>query len=257
MSLYKVKNLSWAYGTNRVLNQISFDLSQGGFTGIIGPNGSGKTTLMKLLLGFLIPPEGEISLQNRPISRYSPKERARIISYVPQRPESYFSYTVEELITMGRYSHLRGFGLLTPEDRKVVEQIIVQLELSAMRKEPLDHLSGGELQRVLLGRALAQQAQCILLDEPTNHLDVRHQLDLLAHLRSIKGEGVSIISIFHDINMALAYSDQIILLDRGSLLYSGPSQGLLDSGLLEKVFRVHFRRFTTKEGVFIVPERGL
>ncbi|WP_053228437.1 ABC transporter ATP-binding protein [Spirochaeta cellobiosiphila] len=252
--LFDITQLSWSYGKKTILQDFNLTIESGQFLGIIGPNGSGKTTLIKLMMG-LLPSKHSIKLAGKPLSRYSHKERAKMIAYVPQRPETSYPYTVSELIMMGRYAHQSLWKQETEQDKQIVIQIMEELGIASLSHQTIDTLSGGEMQLVLLGKALAQESSCLILDEPTNHLDAKHQGALLQQLKRIQQKDITIISIFHDINAAVGYSDNILLLENGHPVFYDRGNKLASSKQLEKVFGMTFVSFTRDNETYLLPER--
>jgi len=210
--------------------------------GILGPNGSGKSTIIRLLLKIINPSSGMIFYDDVDITRIAQKDLARLLSYVPQMHMNSYAYPADELIAMGRYPHGRVlFHRETRRDREVIEDIITRLDLAALRTRPVSTLSGGEFQRVLLARALVQQTPLLLLDEPTNHLDMRHQFVLLEMIKQEqKRRELTVISVFHDLNLAIDFSDRILFLKDGELAAWDTSADFALSPALEQVYQLKF-----------------
>ncbi|HET7629444.1 MAG TPA: heme ABC transporter ATP-binding protein [Bacillales bacterium] len=200
-----------------VIDDLTFHVKKGEMFGILGPNGSGKTTLLKLLTNALPPLKGTIVFDGKPIEGYSPKQLACKIAVLPQFVDTSFSFSVKEVVRMGRYPHRNGwFGSSTQEDEVQVQQAMKQTGIETFADQDVNSLSGGEKQRVFLAQALAQQPELLLLDEPTNHLDIRHQKQLLDGLRALaKQRRLTVIAVFHDLNLAALYCDRVLLLDHG------------------------------------------
>ncbi len=234
----EVVNLYWAYPRGFSLEGISFTLGQGERLGILGPNGSGKTTLLKLLLRILPPPRGNFFLDGQDISGLSQRELSRWVAYVPQHGPGQDSFTVEQVLQMGRYPHSRR---LQGRDHQIVRRVLEVLGLQDFRFLPVQSLSGGEYQRVLLGRALVQETPLLLLDEPTNHLDLHFQLSLLELLKEEqRRRPLTILSIFHDINLALDFSTSLLVLSRGQGRALGGTKEIVESDILQKTFQLDF-----------------
>ncbi|AHC15429.1 ABC transporter ATP-binding protein [Salinispira pacifica] len=247
MKSLSLKSLSYAYDPSGSagfrLEDISLEISGGMRVGILGPNGSGKSTIIRLLLKILSPPTGMMLYDQRDIADIPQKDLAQLVSYVPQMAASQYAYAAEDIIAMGRYPHgTRLFYRPGKGDREIVEDIIKRLDLAQLRYRPVTTLSGGEYQRVLLGRAFVQRTPLILLDEPTNHLDLRHQLNLLEMIaEEQRRRELTVISVFHDINLAMGFADRLLLLDGGRMAAWDTPRKLAGSPILEHVYRLRFR----------------
>ncbi|AYC28797.1 adenosylcobinamide amidohydrolase [Paenisporosarcina cavernae] len=237
--MIRIENLSGGYDTRRVIQDLSFEVAKGEILGILGPNGSGKSTLMKFMSGVLTPSHGEIYLNDRNIRDFRQKELAQKVSVLPQFQGNTFDYTVRETIELGRYPFRKGFFHdWTEEDERAVTSAIEQMELARFEHVSIDSLSGGERQRVFLAQALAQTPEILLLDEPTNHLDIAHQKQLLDTVRNLsKTSGVTIIGIFHDINLASLYCDKLLLLQNGSIAHYGEPHEVINSRNIDQIYQ--------------------
>ncbi|MBO5609467.1 MAG: ABC transporter ATP-binding protein [Eubacterium sp.] len=250
-----LKNVSAGYDKkNFILKDISTTFEEGGICGILGPNGSGKTTLLRVLSGTL-PYKGSIELYSNgaektaELDTLSRKELARYIAVSPQISSVYFSYSIYETVMMGRYAHSTSFldslRNTSSKDRDTVEQALEMTGLSDISDKQLSELSGGQLQRVLLARTIAQETPIILLDEPTNHLDPKYHIELMDHLKKWSSgtteiDGVShkntVISVFHDLGAALMISDDILFIKDGFIIKKGPVQETLTQDLLNDIY---------------------
>lgn len=233
-SVLQVKDLNLQLAQRQILRHISFSVSQGRMLGVVGPNGAGKSSLLKLLHGELLPASGQILLKNRPIQAYTRRELAQQVAVVVQSPVPVFSLTTEQLLMMGLVPHKRWLDPTTSEDRQHVELALHKTGLTALRTKTLDSLSGGELQRAFIARALVQNARILLLDEPTNHLDVHYQHQILGLIKQL---GLTIVCCLHDLNLAASYCDDILLLNEGQVCALGPAKQVLQPELLSTVFR--------------------
>ncbi|WP_066253569.1 heme ABC transporter ATP-binding protein [Neobacillus drentensis] len=214
-----VQQVSGGYSSEAVLKDISFTVEKGELFGILGPNGSGKTTLLKMLSGILPFQEGEIVINGKSLQEYKAKQLAKIIAVLSQHSSQSFSYTVKETVSLGRYAHQKGlFQTWSTADEEVVQKVMNQIGVSRFQNKNIQELSGGEKQRVFLAQALAQEPEILLLDEPTNHLDLSYQKELLDFLKQWTSEnGLTVISIFHDLNLAGLYCDRLLLLENGRI----------------------------------------
>ncbi|ALM74519.1 ABC transporter ATP-binding protein [Thermococcus barophilus] len=217
-------NISFSYGSRRILHDVEFSAQKNSLLAIIGPNGAGKSTLLKCMVGIL-KPEGYVSFNNTNLIELKPKERAKFITYVPQTSVPEFAFTIEEFVEMGTYA--------TKGD---IKEALRKVGMWERRKEFVTNLSGGEYQLVLIARALAQGSEVILLDEPTSHLDINHALLVMNLLKDIKEEKI-VIAVMHDLNLALQYSDEIILLNKGKVEWKGNTKDLKPE-VLERVYSV-------------------
>jgi iron complex transport system ATP-binding protein len=221
----------------RILSHISFEVADGAFFGIIGPNGSGKTTLVKALSRILTPQSGTILLEERDLAGFSFRDLAREVSVVPQETAISFDFTVEEIVTMGRHPYQNRFSAETLEDRTIVRHAMELTNTLRFRDRSINEISGGERQRVIIARALAQQPKLLLLDEATSHLDISHEMDILSIIAGLKGE-VTVIAIFHDLNLAAHYCDDLILLDAGRIVSMGTPAEVLTRDHIRSVYGI-------------------
>lgn len=220
--------------------QVGIDAGQ--MLGVIGPNGSGKTTFLKLLAGIVRPLGGTIHLQGQDVSTFSPHEVGRRVAYVPQEFHVTFPFTVQEIVLMGRYPHRRTglwhlWGWETREDYLAADWAMRRLNVLSLAEKPITAVSGGERQRALIARALAQDAAILLLDEPTAFLDLSYQLDICRVLRALTVErGLTIVMVSHDLNLASQYCDRLLLLDRGLIMAMDDPGSVLRPELLEPIY---------------------
>jgi len=248
--MLEVKNLSAGYGGGAikdcadVICNINFKAERGESLCILGPNGSGKSTLLKSI-ARIIDYRGCVLMNGEDIRAVSRKELAKKIALLTQSAQVFFPYTVYETVSMGRYAYSQSIlKNLSAEDRTVIEDILKKLDIWNSKDCMIDELSGGELQRVFLARTLAQSPDLILLDEPSNHLDLKHQIELLKFLKVwVKENDKTLISVFHDLNLARLFGDTAIVLNNGTLAASGKIEGVLNSGILSNVYGVDIRGF--------------
>jgi iron complex transport system ATP-binding protein len=238
------QNVTIQYGQTKVIKDLAFEVKQGEVFGIIGPNGSGKTSLIKAIGGGISPTNGKISIDNRELKSYHSKELARRLAVLPQQSETAFSYSVWDVVSLGRYPYHKGWLQgMTKEDKEVVEQALKQTDTYQFCEKPLQQLSGGERQRVLLARALAQEPDVLLLDEPTNHLDISHQMTLLNSLKQwSKERQLTVIAVLHDLNMASLYCDRVLLLNEGRAKALGTPIDVMEEKQLGTVYETSLKR---------------
>lgn len=237
-----VRDLGWSPpGAAPILSGIGFDLAPGRMLGVVGANGAGKSTLLRMLYRFHRPRSGTVRLDGTDLWRLSARDAARRIAVVLQEQPTDFALTVREIVALGRTPHRRGFAGGGARDEAVITRALERLELTAMAGRALGTLSGGEKQRVMVARALAQEPGLLILDEPTNHLDIRHQLEVLALVR---GLGVTVVTSLHDLNLATGLCDDILVLADGRGLGFGPPGDVLTETLVARAFSVTARRET-------------
>jgi iron complex transport system ATP-binding protein len=238
--LIHVKDLSFAYTEqNNIITDISFEINECEFLGIIGPNGAGKSTLIKLIAGLLHQNDGQIILKDKQILDYQSKQLARIMGYVPQKVEIPFTFTVQQVVEMGRFPYLHGIFHQDVDTGREVDKAINWMDLNSMVSRSFSTLSGGEQQRAVIASVLAQQAQLLLLDEPTSALDLKHQQGIYRILKILtEEEGKTIIIVTHDINLASQFCKRLILMDKGKIIADGLPDQVLQFQLIQKVYGV-------------------
>ncbi|MEH7385072.1 ABC transporter ATP-binding protein [Bacillus sp. JJ1521] len=231
----QVENINFSLDEKQIIEDMNLYVSEGEFVGIIGPNGSGKSTLLKNIYRALKPDSGVVFLDGENITKMNPKTAAKKIGVVGQENVVPFDFKVEEIIAMGRSPYKGFFDGDSKQDKEIVANAIQQIGMSQMGKRNFSNLSGGEKQRVLLGRVLAQQTELLLLDEPTNHLDIQHQLQIFD---LIKGLGVTVLSAIHDLNLAAIYCDRLYVVKDGRMLMAGTPEEVLRPESIYEIFGV-------------------
>ncbi len=238
--MIRVEGLSFAYGQQPVLRDVDLEVTPGEILGILGPNGCGKSTFLRLLRGLLVPTSGRVLWDGVPVQDVSRREMARRSAVVPQSAPIPFPYGVREITSMGRFARRRGLGGLTAEDRAAVDRALTVTDTLHLADRSVTALSGGELQRVLTARALAQETPALLLDEATSHLDLDHRLqmaDLI--LRLNRNRGTTVIQVSHDLDLAAETSHRVLLLGaEGRPVALGSPKEVLTPEVLRRVFRV-------------------
>jgi len=232
----ELKNVTAGYKNKIVLHDISFNVEKQEFIALIGPNGAGKTTLFRVLLGILAVKSGEIIFQGKRLETLSLLYRAQHIASLPQIYASNIHFNVGEFILLGRFPYGDRFHRITSEDRKISDRVIEILELQKLKTVKVNELSGGDLQRVLIAQALVQEPELLLLDEPTAHLDIGHQIEIMDILYNLNQEGLTIITVLHDLNLASEYCQRLILLNNGRIIKDGPPYDVLDYKIIEEVY---------------------
>lgn len=245
----RARGLAFAYRPDDpVLRGVDLEARAGELVCILGPNGGGKTTLLRCLLGLVEPTDGEVRIDGQPLADLRPRERARFLAYVPQTPVSAFAFTAAEIVLMGRLAHTGALGLAGATDRDVVRAALEMTGTAGLAGRTLDELSGGEAQRVMIARALAQQPSILLLDEPTSHLDLRHQTAVTAMLQRVAHDWpMAVLCVSHDLNTAARFADRLVLVADGRIRGDGPPRDLLRPDLLREVYGV---------GVDLIPRPG-
>jgi iron complex transport system ATP-binding protein len=224
--------------SEQILRGVNLRASAGKLLCVLGPNGSGKTTLLRCLLGQLRS-QGKIELDGKEISRYSQADLARLLAYVPQIPEIAFAFTAYDIVMMGRYAYAGRLGLVGQKDHEVVEAAMNMTRTRSFADRSLSELSGGEAQRVMIARALAQQPSVCLLDEPTSHLDVKSQLAIYRLMQRLAHDWkMAVICVSHDLNMASRFADEVLLMRCGEVLCSGAPENLLIGDVLKQAYDV-------------------
>ncbi|MCR3921467.1 MAG: heme ABC transporter ATP-binding protein [Firmicutes bacterium] len=252
----EIQDLSFTYGSHKVLDGTTFQVSPGTFVGIIGPNGSGKTTLLKLLSRILKPTAGCVVLGEQSLDSLTQKTLARTMAVVAQDTNAGYQFTVEDVVLMGRAPYLGRFQAESLEDYEIVRQALEVTGCIHLRKRSITELSGGERQRVTIARALAQQPEVLLLDEPTSHLDIGYQqeiLDLVKRLSTV--EGLTVVAVLHDLNLAAYYCNELVLVHHGKIRACGPATEVLTADNIETVYGT--RVLITPHPVFGTPQVSL
>ncbi len=241
------KGLAIGYRDRIVGSGLDVRLAEGEVLALLGPNGGGKTTLLKTLIGLLAPRGGEVRLDDKPLTLYSIRERARRIAYVPQVHTGTFAFTVESLVLMGRTAHADLFSRPSKADRAVAAAALERLGIAHLARRPYTMISGGERQLALLARALAQEPRFIVLDEPTASLDFGNQGKVMREIRALAQAGHGVLFTTHDPNHALRAADRACLLGAGTTLAEGAVARVLTRTELEALYGTHIEALTDVE----------
>jgi len=238
-----------------ILEEIDLLIQPGELVGLIGPNGAGKSSLMKLMMKLLDPTTGTIMLNQRNLKDFTQTMLARHLAYLSQSPALEVAFTCRELVLMGRYAHLKRFERSSARDEQIVQEAMLRTGTSTLSERLVTELSGGEQQRILMARTLAQEAKFILLDEPSANLDPRHQLELVALLESLVQEGLGVIMAIHDLSLAARCAGRLILLHRGRIVADGPPEPVLSPLNLQAVYGIQaeLSRHAASGRLFVVP----
>jgi iron complex transport system ATP-binding protein len=242
-------------GGTQVLDHVSFRVESGEWVGLLGPNGAGKTTALRALSG-LVEYTGTIVVGDDEIAGLGRRALAQRIALVPQLPERPPELTVAEYVLLGRTPYLSYFGSEGPGDRAAAARALTRLELDRFASRSLGSLSGGELQRAVLARALAQEAEILLLDEPTSALDLGRQQQALELVGSLREDGLTIVSAMHDLTLAGLYSDRLVLLDRGTVAADGPAAHVLSSANIAGWYGASVKVVEDAGAIYVLPRRG-
>jgi len=237
VSALAAANVTVRIGTKEIVREVSLLLNAGELVALVGPNGAGKTTLMRALAG-LIPAQGTITLQDKPLDALSPRERARAIAYLPQGHIFHWPMSVESIVMLGRAPHADPFSAASAPDREAVAHALTTTETQTFAQRPVTTLSGGEKARVALARALATQALVLLADEPTAALDPRHQLVVMELLRTAAASGNAILAIMHDLTLAARFADRVLVMYEGRIVAAGTPTEALAPERLATVFGI-------------------
>ena len=237
--MLRAENVSVRYGGRTALDGVSFSLEAGQWLMLVGPNGAGKSTLLRTLTQG-VPCEGAIRLNGRDIRAYKPAELAKRVGVLAQHNHVGYAYTVEEIVSLGRYAHAKGFLSARDEDGEaLVNQALALTGMQELRHASALTLSGGELQRAFLAQAFAQNPQILLLDEPANHLDLVYQKQVFGILSQwLKSPGRALVSVVHDLSLARAYGTDVLLMDKGRAVAQGKAQEVLSPERLQAVYRM-------------------
>jgi len=243
------------YGSTPAISSMSEEIGPGEWVGLIGPNGAGKTTLLSAVAG-LVPHEGDIRVDGAIVSSLSPKRLARLVAYVPQQPVLPADMTVGQYVLLGRTPNIGYFGFESAADRRVCGELVDSLDLGPMSQRPLATLSGGEMQRLVLARALAQEAPVLLLDEPTSALDLGRRVEALELVDTLRKErGLTVLSALHDLTLAGQFAERLILLAGGRAVVTGKPDEVLTERSLTGHFGAHVRVLCSDGDLVVVPQR--
>ncbi len=234
----EINNLSYSFGESDILHNINISFAKNNFYSIIGPNGSGKTTLLKNLGRALEPSKKTVFIENNDILDFKNKALAKKLAVVPQNTILDFDFSALDIVLMGRSPYISRFQDESKEDYAIVKKAMEMTNTWPLKDKYMNQLSGGEQQRLLIARALAQDTDIILLDEPISHLDIQHQVEILDTMRSLNKK-VTVIAVLHDLNLAAQFSDYLILINKGSIVAEGTPEKVLTEANIKKVYNIN------------------
>jgi iron complex transport system ATP-binding protein len=254
--LLRIDRISCSYDSTEVLKRVTFNVPSGTVFGVVGPNGSGKTTLIRCISRVLEPLGGVVWLDTDMLSAMSFRDVASRVGVVPQTTRPGFAFTAYEIVAMGRTPYIGRLQMESEEDLAVIKGAMLSTDCWQLRSRMFSELSGGEQQRVVIARALAQEPRVLLLDEPTSHLDLGYQMQIMDMIERLAGErNLIVVAIFHDLNMAVRYCENVVLLDKGKVEEVGGTLEVLTNENIEKVYgvKVAIERSPSTGLVMIVP----
>jgi len=235
--MLKIQSLSVDYGARRVLHDVSIEVQSGEALALIGPNGAGKSSLIRAISGIIPARTGSITFDGHDFLRYSATQRARLIAVVPQVTALPAAFTVWETVLLGRTPYLNFLGQVSPTDEQIARASLDRVDALHLSDRYIGEISGGEQQRVLLARALAQQTPALLLDEPTAHLDIQHQSALMNLVKAQARQcNLAVLMVVHDLNLAALYADRVALLEQGHLRAVGTPAEILNEKILKPIY---------------------
>lgn len=256
VSTVECRGVSVVRDSTTVVRDLDLTVAPGSWMALVGPNGAGKSSLLHAVAG-LVPATGHLRVNGSDPGRTGRRALARVVALMPQQPIVPAGTTARELVELGRTPHLRRFAGEALRDREAVEEAIARLELGTLAERPAETLSGGELQRVMLARALCQEPRVLLLDEPTSALDIGHQQSVLELVDQLRLErGFTVVAAMHDLTLAAQYADRMLLLDRGDKVVEGPPWTVLDPLLLNGVYGAQVEVVARPGGPAVIPQRS-
>ncbi|BDR66562.1 ABC transporter [Clostridium tetani] len=243
-----VENINVELGNKKIVHNACITVNKGEFVGLIGPNGSGKSTLLKTIYRICKPKSGAIYLDGKNLLTMPIKDMARELGVVSQFNHIAFDIKVEDMVLMGRSPHKKMLEQDNEQDYKIAREMLEKVDMLNYAKRSFSTLSGGEKQRVLLARTLAQQVELLILDEPTNHLDIKYQIQILNLVKSLKTTAVVAL---HDLNLAAAYCDKLYVMHNGNVVANGEPKDILTSQLIKEVYEVDCKIHVEQEPMYI------
>lgn len=234
MVLLEAQHLSWQVNDLAIVNDVSLHIEKGQFVGLLGPNGAGKSSLMRCLYRVNEPTAGKVLFAGQDVWQLSAKQNAKNMSVILQEHSDHLGLTVWDVVSQGLTPHKQLFQWDDASDHVFMQQVMQQVDVFELKRQLFQSLSGGEKQRVMLARALVQNTELLIMDEPTNHLDVHYQTDIMSKVKTLNK---TVLASFHDLNLAAAFCDYLLVLDRGKLVAAGSPEEVLTETLIANVFR--------------------
>lgn len=248
----QIKDLEFCYGDKMILTGTNLEIAGGELVSIVGPNGTGKSTLVKCMNGLLKAQRGEIKIDNADVKKITRKQIAKKVSYVPQASTSLFNLNVFDMVLFGRRPHTTWRS--SREDRVKALKALKILNIEDLALNNFNELSGGQQQKVIIARALAQETEIIILDEPISNLDIRHQMEVMDTIRELVDKaGISAVMVAHDLNIATRYSDRIVIMNKGEIIAVGKPEKVLTKESIADVYGVEADLFRIDNKPYIIP----
>lgn len=259
--MLKTNNIKFSYNQKSILKGIDLQIEKGSFIGIIGPNASGKSTLLKNISRTLRADQGVVYLDKKILNEYGSLELAKKMAVVPQNIEISFNFNVYDIIMMGRHPYQKRWSGLSEKDKKIVREVMEVTDTLKLKNKLINELSGGEKQRVIIARALAQKPDILLLDEPTSNLDINYQGEIYDLLKYLNREfNLTIITVSHNLNLTAQYCEELILIKAGKIFASGPAEEVLTVKNIEKVYKaevlIRINPISEKPFITLIPEKN-
>lgn len=248
--IIRVEDLVYSFDSVKALNGLTFEINRGEFVGLVGPNGSGKTTLLNCLSKLFTPQEGNIQMDGHNLRELSPSDGAKIYAVVPSEFPMDMNISITDTVLLGRYPYIEGLWWENERDEEITLDAMEKLNVTQFANRKLGELSSGEKQRVLIAKAMAQEAKVLLIDEPVAYLDLGYQLEIMEMLKSLADGGVTILAAMHQLNLAVKYCDKLIVLNKGKLVAYGKPEDIVTQKLIEDVYGI-------KALIKNIPEAGL
>jgi iron complex transport system ATP-binding protein len=251
-----IQGLYFGYNEDLILKNINLSIDKGDFISIIGPNGSGKSTLLRNISSVLKPTKGIIKIDGKELKNYNTKELARKLAFVPQDTSIVYDFSVFDIVLMGRSPYLGRFEREKKKDFEITKEALIMTDTFQFQDRSITEISGGERQRVIVARALAQEPEILLLDEPTSHLDINHQIEILHLLKRLnKEKGMTIIVVIHDINLASRFSNKVILMKSGQILSKGTPEQVITKENIKEAYGINIMisKCHYSDGLYVIP----
>ena len=244
----EVEDINVSFGCKHILKDVCFKAEEKGFTGIIGPNGCGKSTFLKTIYRYIEPDSGKILIKGEDILLKKPKDLFKTMAVVGQFNQINFNFTVYDIVAMGRSPHKRVLEKDTKADKEIILDSLKKTGMVSYAHRDFLELSGGEKQRVILSRALAQEPEILILDEPTNHLDIRYQIEILEIVKSLD---ICVIAVLHDLSLTYKYCDYIYVMEKGEIKNRGKTEDIITEDLIKKLYNIDSKILVDNEDIAI------